>query len=145
MPRPRKYANKDEGYAAQNARRKTLRREHRTQFIAVDGEGIGRGADHRYVLLGVGDRQISDKAGLDFPTVAEFLYNCYQEFPSAAFVGFYLGYDFTQWFKTLPENRAFMLLSVIGIEKRSRRTNRRLPPFPVRYEGWEFETTTGRS
>ena len=139
MPRPRKYEDKAEGYAAQNARRKALRREHRVEFTAIEGEGVGSGCDHRYVLLGVGENQISDDKGLRFEQIAEFLYSRYQNKPSNAFVGFFLGYDFTQWLKTLPENRAWYLLSAEGIARRARTSSKRLPPFPVSYEGWEFD------
>jgi hypothetical protein len=139
MPRPRKYEDKAEGYAAQNARRKALRREHRVEFTAIDGEGIGDGADHRYVLLGVGSEQLESPDGLSFPGIASFLYSAYLKFPGNSFVGFFLGYDFTQWFKTLPENRAWYLLSPEGIARRARTSSKRLPPFPVSYEGWEFD------
>lgn len=139
MSRPRKWSDDAERRAAQNDRRKVVRRAHRTQFVAVDGEGIGRGKDHRYVLLGVGSEQLSDPDGLQFGQIASFLYEQYLSNPLASFVGFFLTYDFTQWFKTLPENRARMLLSAEGIATRQRTKVPHLPPFPVRYEGWEFD------
>lgn len=138
MGRPRKYDDKAEGYAAQNARRKRERLAAGRQFIGVDGEGIGRDP-HRYVLLGVGDAQISDTGGLDFHTIMDFLWGEYLGNPAAVFAGFFLGYDFTQWFKTLPEERARMLLTSEGKAKRARKTHQHLGPFPVEYKGWEFD------
>src|ERR1043165_4447157 len=78
-------------------------------FIGVDGEGISDGDQHRYVLFGVGQAQLEDPMGLRWDTVFDFLYGLYR--PRTAFVGFYLGYDFTQIFKSLPEDRARMLLT----------------------------------
>jgi hypothetical protein len=139
LSRPRKYDSKAEGYAAQNSARRKDRADHRVQFIAVDGEGTGSGADHRYVLLGVGDRQIENPAGLGLNDIFTFLYDEYLANPDAAFAGFFLGYDFTQWLKLLPEGRARMLLTEWGIQKRVRTVSPRLGPFPVRWDGWEFD------
>lgn len=139
MGRPRKYADKAEGYEAQNARRRAERKLHRVEFCGVDGEGFGEGRNHTYSLLGCGQAQIESESDLSFPEIASFLYDQYVQQPKSAFVGFFLGYDFTQWFKTLPENRAWYLLSTEGIARRQRKSNRRLPPFPVSYEGWEFD------
>lgn len=138
MGRPRKYDDKAEGYAAQNARRKRERLSVRRHFIGVDGEGIGRDP-HRYVLLGVGDSQVSDENGLEFETIMEFLWERYLQNRDAVFAGFFLGYDFTQWFRSLPENRARMLLTSEGIAKRARREHNELGPFPVEYQGWQFD------
>jgi hypothetical protein len=140
MPRPRQYANKAEGYLAQQERRKLARLSHVVDFIAVDGEGQGKWRDHRYVLLGVGDEQIEAESGLTFDMIVSFLYEQYNRFPSAAYVGFFLGYDFTQWFKSLPESRATILLTQHGRAARERKNsggNR--TPFPVSYGDWEFD------
>src|ERR1700722_12955824 len=139
MARPRKYDTEAERRIAQNDTRRVQRKAHQVSFVAVDGEGFGRGRNHSYQLLGVGDCQTENAKGLDFPEIAEFLYGRYQESPGSAFVGFFLGYDFTQWFKTLPENRARILLTPAGIKSRERRIKRNLPPFPVEYAGWEFD------
>src|SRR5271166_5639590 len=139
MPRPRKYDDKAEGYARQNTLRIQARANHDVHFVAIDGEGTGRGTNHRYVLLGIGQNQIENPSGLVFPEIASFLYQNYLESPDAAYVGFFLGYDFTQWIKTLPQGRAWYLLSNEGIAKRTRRSHAHLGPFPVKYEGWEFD------
>lgn len=114
-------------------------------FIGVDGEGIGRGASHRYVLLGVGDRQLEDSGGIHWKDAFEFLYDAYRGNPDAAFVGFFLGYDFTQILRSLPEDRAWYLLTKGGMNARRRKNSGGNPkPFPVRYDGWEFDYLPGR-
>lgn len=111
-------------------------------FIGVDGEGVGRGRDHRYVLLGVGDNQREWAEGCtDIAELFDFLYACFLANPHDIFAGFFLGYDFNMWFRLLPRERAAMLLSPEGIAKRARKSalGQRLGPFPVEYKGWEFD------
>ena len=119
--------------------RDALRAKHALTFISIDGEGIGDGLDHRYVLLGCGDQQIENPDGLGLNEILTFLYGQYLDNPGAVFVGFYLGYDFNQWIKTLPKNRAEMLLTKAGRVSRERKTAPQLGPFPVRWNGWEFD------
>lgn len=138
MARPRRWSSDQERRNAQSDRRRYERSGHPVQFVAVDGEGQGDGPDHKYVLLGVGDEYISSKDGLSFSEICEFLYSQYLLYPKAAFVGFFLGYDFNQWLKTLPENRAWYLLTAEGRARRARRLAH-LGPFPVHYEGWQFD------
>lgn len=122
------------------ANAKGVRIHHRApgavRFIAVDGEGIDRDGSHRYALLGVGDDQIVNENGLQWDEVFEFLYSHYSK--GTAFVGFFLGYDFNQWLKTLPEDRAAMLLTDYGQAVRRRR-GKNPTPFPVRCGKWEFD------
>jgi hypothetical protein len=123
-----------------------------TEFIAIDGEGISlwegcyaRHSDlsyvHRYVLLGVGDQQITNKNGLEWDEILEFLWDEFLDHgtKSVAYVGFVLGYDFWQWIKKLPEDRARMLLTDAGKAKRKPKSAKRPMPFPVRYGEWEFD------
>jgi hypothetical protein len=140
VPRPRKWETELQRRNAQNDSRKALRATHAVEFVAIDGEGVGRGRDHKYVLLGIGDAQIDNPDGLKFQEIAEFLWEQFLERPKAAYVGFYLGYDFTQWLKTIPEGRARMLLTAEGRAKRERRRSGGNPtPFPVQFDGWEFD------
>lgn len=139
MARPRKWDDNRQRRTAQSDRRRAERQAHDVEFIGVDGEGTGRWKDHRYVLLGVGDRNLESSDGLTFTSIMDFLYTSYKTSPDASFVGFFLGYDFTQWFRTLPEERARMLLTPEGRAKRVRRTAQYLGPFPVNYDGWEFD------
>jgi hypothetical protein len=113
-----------------------------TEFIAIDGEGVTLpGNVHRYVLLGVGDKQIENPNGLGFEEILEFLWDEFLDHgsKSVAYVGFFLGYDFIQWLKGLPEERARMLLSAEGKAKRQPKSDKRPMPFPVRYGEWEFD------
>lgn len=113
-----------------------------TTFIAIDGEGISLpDGTHRYVLLGVGDQQITNPNGLEFEEICDFLWEQFLEHgtKSVAYVGFFLGYDFIQWLRKLPEERARMLLTAEGKAKRKPKNDKRIQPFPVRYGEWEFD------
>jgi DNA polymerase family B len=155
MGRPRIWATDQERRRAQNERRKAGRAARQpdhsaTRFIAIDGEGTGRTGDHHYILLGIGDAQISDINGIPLDRIFGFLWDTFMENRDAAFVGFFLSYDFTQWIKLLPENRGQMLFHP---EKRARYPLRDIDmvtgevimrdnprgPFPVRWEEWEFD------
>src|SRR6266849_847841 len=104
-----------------------------TEFVCVDGEGITLpNGEHRYVLLGVGQQQISNPNGLEWTECFEFLWSQFRK-GSVAYTGFFLGYDFVQMLKTLPEERARMLLTKEGRAKRQPRSAKRPMPFPVRY------------
>jgi len=113
--------------------------------VGVDGEGVTRpdGA-HDYNLLSIGARSLHHPDGrpLSFDDVAEFLWECHEEDPEAVMVGFFLGYDFAQWLRRLPEERARELLTEEGRVKRQPRRGDRLHnpvPFPVRWGPWEFD------
>ena len=60
------------------------------------------------------------------------------------FVGFFLGYDFTQWEKLLPEIIAYRLLHSKGIADRKNNRRRTLQPSCVVWNGWEFDTLGNR-
>ena len=113
-----------------------------TRFVCIDGEGITLpdGA-HRYVLLGIGDQQISNERGLSWEEICDFLWEQFLEYgtKSVAYTGFFLSYDFIQWLRQLPEERARMLLTAEGRAKRAPKSDKRIQPFPVRYENWEFD------
>jgi hypothetical protein len=82
-------------------------------FICVDGEGINLpNGEHRYVLFGVGNDQIENENGLDWTDILAFLYSHYVR--GYAFVGFYLGYDFDQWLRTMPQKKVERLLTSEG-------------------------------
>jgi len=135
--------NKDCGRnsKSRNAARTTKR--VLTTFIGVDGEGVTReDGTHDYVLLSVGNESLyrEDGAHLHWREIFPFLYEQYQNNTHAAFVGFFLGYDFTQWFRSLPESRARSLLSKAGIAERARKRSGGNPkPFPVYVGDWEWE------
>lgn len=106
------------------------------EFIGIDGEGITSGSTHKYVLLGCGDKQFEDVDGIYWRDAFSFLYSNYRR--GVAFVGFYLGYDFTQILKTLPEDKAWMLLTAEGRALRKHRLPGK-PPHPVMVEGWHCD------
>jgi hypothetical protein len=140
------------------------------RFIGVDGEGVtwcrkceaikgdaitceSCGAldwQHDYVLLTVGTYEPlfnADGSHLYWADIFQYLYDCFQKDTSAAYVGFFLGYDFTQWLKTVPKQRAESLLTSKGIAARARKNsggNKR--PFPVHIGdgdnpwAWEIDT-----
>lgn len=142
-----KITNHPRGEYSAHAKRKPLK----VQFIGVDGEGMTVNGQHRYVLFGVGETQIEDTEGLRWSDVFDLLYSVHRSNGSrdTAYCGFFLGYDFSQIFKTLPEERARMLLTKEGRAKRAHRemkwgtlqTRGRpgMPPHPVEYDGWQFD------
>lgn len=132
----------DCGRTTHNSARSAERLRHDTTFIGVDGEGVGRGTRHAYCLLSIGSESLyhTDSSQLHVLEIFDFLWAQFLKEKSAAYVGFYLGYDFTQWLRTLPGERARMLLTREGRAKRMRRTSGGNPtPFPVRWQGWEFD------
>ncbi len=128
--------------------KKTL--AHDVEFIAIDGEGITTMAYvpswndelqdfvmmyekvHHYVLLSAGDQSLHhDGEPLRHDEVFEYLYQQKLDHPNAAFVGFFLGYDFSQWLKTMPASRGDSLFHPYGIAKRTPRNLELKYPFPV--------------
>jgi hypothetical protein len=117
-------------------------------FVGVDGEGVDRpDGTHEYVMLSVGQRTLwEDGNALTLGSILSFLWECYTETPDAAFVGFFLGYDFIMWQKLLPEKLAWSLLTSAGIAARKSKVQSRANPFPdaVVWEGWEIDIMAGR-
>lgn len=123
------------------------------KFVGVDGEGMMVNGEHKYVLFGVGSRQLENPNGLHWKQVFEFLYADFEsrgkDSRDTAYVGFFLGYDFTQIFKTMPEDRARMLLTKDGRDKRAFRQKLYgtvqtrhafgMAPHPVEHDGWQFD------
>lgn len=111
------------------------------QFVGVDGEGRGDNPSS-YILFGIGDRHIESQdahTSLSWEECFSFLYREFERRgKGCAFVGFFLGYDFAQILKGLPEDRARMLLTAEGRAKRAHRRKGR-EPHPVEYKGWQFD------
>lgn len=138
--------------AGKSASRNAVSKEPR--FIGVDGEGVTReDGTHNYIMLSIGEDTIEsadDDTPLQYWEIFRFLYAHFMADRKAnphnpgIYVGFALGYDYAQWFRTLPEERARMLLTPEGIAKRKPR-NPNIPyPWPVEYRGWEFDIMGGR-
>ena len=171
-PLNRKRCKKDCGRvnATRNATRSEARERHDMRFIGVDGEGVTycRKCDaikgdsvacetcgatdwqHDYVLLTVGTYEPLynfDGSHLYWEDIFAYLYECFQRDTNAAYVGFFLGYDFTHWIRTLPQSRAASLLTSDGIAKRARnQSGKNKRPFPVHLGtdenpwAWEIDT-----
>src|SRR5690348_4859902 len=99
-------------------------------FVGIDGEGINVNGEHRYALLGIGDEYITDNLGISWEEAFEFIYSKWRKYQ--AMCGFFLGYDFNQLFKTLPEQTAWMLLTPKGQAYRRPTRGKSPMPFPVR-------------
>lgn len=127
--------------AGRHGARTVARATGGTRFVGVDGEGwTDELGEHRYAQLSIGSSTLFGAEHLDCMEVFAFLWAGFEEDPRASYVGFYLGYDFAQWFRTLPEHVAHSLLASDGIAKRRRKTSGgNTVPFPVRYRGWEFD------
>ncbi len=169
-PFQQKRCKKGCGRTTAHKARTESRERHDVRFIGVDGEGVtycvvcetvktdsktcetcgGNDWAHDYVLLTVGDNEPlfnEDGTHLHWEDIFTYLYECFLKEPNAAYVGFFLGYDFTNWLTTLPQARAASLLTTDGIAKRARKKsggNRR--PFPVHLASkgnqwaWEIDT-----
>lgn len=114
-----------------------------SRFVAIDGEGITLpDGTHKYVLIRLGTNPpLENPRGLYWQDIFKYLYSYYQ--PGTAYVGYYLGYDFTQILRTMREDRAKKLLTREG--QASRRMDK-LPGvlMPVESDGWQFDILSGR-
>jgi hypothetical protein len=142
-----------------NAARKIKNENHEIDFIAIDGEGITTVGyvprwhselreevfmlekQHHYVLLSAGDQSLHhDGELLRHDEMFEFLYQQKVDHPNATFVGFFLGYDFSQWLKSLPESRGNLLFHPYGIQKRMPKNPELRYPFPVIVDNrWDID------
>lgn len=121
-------------------------------FIGVDGEGVTRpDGEHIYDVLSCGDRTLShvDGSHLHYEDILSFLYDCFLEDVSGGvsrptYVGFFLGYDWAQWVRTMDEHTGHMLYSKAGIESRQRKDGHSPVPFPVRTDNWEMDVLPGK-
>lgn len=134
----RSQAGRKQSNESRNGARDKARAEHVIKFVGVDGEGVKRDDDgHDYVLLSVGDESLSNPDGsrLTWDQILHFLWDHYCRHPDSTYIGFFLGYDFTQWLRTIPEKKAVALLTKEGIATRKRRQTGNPVPFPV----WLYE------
>ena len=143
LRRAERESSRDRGSSVKNARRNERRLTNEGRyFVGIDGEGVDRpDGKHEYVLLGIGDEFLfnPDYSALEFDQVLSFICDYQRSHPLAIQVGFFLSYDFSQWFKTLPANRAEYLLSKTGIAKRQPKNQKMPVPFPVSWGPYEFD------
>lgn len=151
--RHRDYRNKmgDKGRAHNAERMRLSRAESIPEFFGVDSEGIGQKADHRAVLISCFDKHGNGEhyrardinRGLQWEEVFGFLYSQYESYPRAAFVGFFLGYDFNQWLREragFPLNAAYSLLTPAGKAARKLPERRGRSRYrAVKVDDWEVD------
>lgn len=137
----KKYCSRPCAHSATNqSARARKRAEFVQEFVGVDGEGVNLpDGSHRYVMLSCGQETLFNVDGLTYREILPFLYGCFlNNDERLAYVGFYLGYDFTHWFKDISEHEATMLFTPTGIAARQRREGPPMP-FPVYIPGWEVD------
>lgn len=129
-----------------NPARSARRKSHNISFVGVDGESVNRpDGSHEYVMLSVGDDTLfKNGETLGFSDIMGFLWSAHLKAPNSVFVGFFLGYDFTQWERLLPEEVARSLITTAGIEARKSANPKNPYPDCVVYDGWEFDTLNNR-
>lgn len=146
----RTQVGRDRTNESRNGARQKRVEAHELNFVGVDGEGVNNeDGSHDYILLSVGDESLynEDRSRLHWEQILMFLWNHYVDHhtENPVYIGFFLGYDFTQWLRTLPEKHARALLHKEEIEKRKRKESGGNPvPYPVRVYGdnnrkWEID------
>lgn len=125
--------------------RTQFRMDHIVKFLAVDGEADTTVEGDPYVLLSVGTESLH-KGGerLSHREIFPFLWEQHLKNPDTAFVGYFLGYDFSQWLKSISLHEAKMLFTAEGIAKRQRKgdaAKRNPVPWPVYIDDdqWEID------
>lgn len=127
-----------------NRARTLLRVEHNVKFLAVDGEADTTIDGDPYVLLSVGSESLHrDGKALSHRDIFPFLWEQHLKHPNHAFVGYFLGYDFSQWLKSLSLHEAKMLFTAEGIAARKRKgdaASKNSVPWPVYVDdAWEVD------
>lgn len=130
--------------AQANQARARVRAEHIVKFLAVDGEADTTILGDPYVLLSVGSESLHKEGkALTHRDVFPFLWEQHLKHPNHAFVGYFLGYDFSQWLKSLRLHEAKMLFTAEGIAKRQRKgeaAGKNTVPWPVYVDDeWEID------
>lgn len=132
------YVPQSSTNAAKHRARDARRAAHNLTFIGVDGEGVG----NDYVMLSVGEETLHRNGKrLTHADIFPFLYEQYERYPLAVFIGYALTYDFTMWLKGLNERDAYALYDQRGIAARRPSNLAIRQPFPVRHPGgpWEWD------
>lgn len=129
--------------ASTNRARAARAAEHSVRFLAVDGEADTTVEGDPYVLLSVGSEVLHKNGGmLTHHEIFPFLWEQHLSYPGYAFVGYFLGYDFSQFLKSISLHEAKMLFTTEGIAKRQRKgdVGKNTVPWPV-YIGdkWEID------
>jgi hypothetical protein len=157
---------------SKNAARNQRRAESGVTFIGIDGEGYNTLAtdyeweeiegemvevavevtEHRYNMLSVGDHTLCTPRGeqMHYTDALQHIWDSAEEYRRGGericLVGFFLGYDFIQIFRTLPEDVAWKLFSKAGQEMRralqAKNGWKRIPK--VRVGPWRLDMMAGK-
>lgn len=159
---------------SKNAARSRRRAEAGPLFIGIDGEGYNtpttvfewdeidgemvevpvESVEHRYNQLSVGDMTFCtpDARHMGYDEALQFIWDSAEEYRREnpdrriCLVGFFLGYDFIQIFRTLPEVAAWKLFSKAGQEMRralqAKNGWKRLPK--VKVGPWRLDMLAGK-
>jgi hypothetical protein len=139
-------SRRDQRYCARKCANHGLRtqsrKDHVLEFIGIDGEGISSPQGHDYVLLSATGFPSLHRNGQRLTTleIFDWLYNTvFRAKPNAVYVGYFLGYDWSQILRDLSEQAARLLITDQGVKSRQRRGGKGRPPWPVRWQGWEID------
>lgn len=126
-----------------NRARTAVRDAHIVNFLAVDGEADTTIPGDPYVLLSVGSESLH-KGGeaLSHRDIFPFLWEQHLRHPNHAFIGYFLGYDFSQWLKSISLHEAKMLFTKEGIAARKRKgdaASKNSVPWPVYVDNDQWE------
>lgn len=114
--------------------RQTLRLNLKTGFFNYE-EYLAPKQCHDYVLLSAGDESLHhDGSPLSLDDILQFLWDLHE--PDVVYVGYYLGYDYTEWLKDLPMPVARDLLTDEGIASRAVSGSHNPRPNPVAFGKW---------
>lgn len=95
----------------------------RGEFIAWDGEGIGRGRRHQYVMLASSHTDtLIDPKGLPTRTALDMLVDGAAKFPRAVHVGFAISYDINMILRDVPRATLAQLWAAERVEWQPKRT-----------------------
>lgn len=141
------------GHGSRSKKQKTY------EFIGVDSEGVRRGArlvdgqlrgGHlNMVLVSAGDQSLwsaDDDTPLELNEVLTFLWDQFLAHRDAVFVGFSLGFDFAQWLKWLPRDKAWSLCTNAGRAERTTEDEETGQSYeqPVRWGPWRLKMLGGK-
>lgn len=125
-------------------RMRNYRQRKPTVFVGIDGEGVtDDDGKHTYVLLSIGVESLhANGRPLATDQILQFIWEYSEKAPDAAYVGYFLAYDFAHWARGFTAGKAWLLYSDEGVATRRRKDNH--PPRPVRWQDWEIDILADR-
>lgn len=111
-----------------------LSKFQRGEFVAWDGEGIGRGTRHEYVLLASSAGHHAQRArGIGTVTALDLLCQGFRDFPHAIHVGFAISYDVNMLLRDLSRDQLVALWNDETVEWTRRGTTYRATYRPRKF------------